>query len=593
MARLDYRRRAVLARIHQTLDEFYLRQEVDWDYDIRRILDRILEIAMSELEFGEGRSIDHALVIIQREADEPLEVGAGWNIDGDEKAFSRTIVEETLASGRPILCENARQDPRFEKAESIQSLEILSLLCVPIEIDGRVLGALYIERRDATHLFTAEDREFLGEFARTIAPYVKTALIHQQHVAQIRSLQQGARGRSGIPDVIGDCEAMRRIAELVRVAAGVERTVLITGESGCGKELLARAIHAQSRRAEGPFIVVDCSALSEHLLESELFGHVKGSFTGAVADKAGAFEQARGGTIFLDEISDASKSMQQQLRRVLQESEIRRVGESAHRKVDVRVLCATNRDLQEEVEGGRFIHDLFHRIHQFPLRLPPLRERKEDIPLLVDHFVATAGVRKNPPIGSIEPEALQLLLGREWRDNNVRELENFVKLAIDLCPGGTLDADTVRRTCEIQGIAVPRPATSADLAAGEPGIEVPPGDTLAFDDRRLLALLEATGPETSKEQRPYYLAQREFSGKLIIRGLRATGWKMRPAARLLGISPVKLRQDLKAWIELGIAESEAPELADVARRLEIPAEVLLRKLVDLGIELRDGTRGSR
>ena len=127
MARLDYRRRAVLARIHQTLDEFYLRQEVDWDYDIRRILDRILEIAMSELEFGEGRSIDHALVIIQREADEPLEVGAGWNIDGDEKAFSRTIVEETLASGRPILCENARQDPRFEKAESIQSLSLIHI----------------------------------------------------------------------------------------------------------------------------------------------------------------------------------------------------------------------------------------------------------------------------------------------------------------------------------------------------------------------------------------------------------------------------------------------------------------------------------
>jgi len=591
--KLDYRRRAVLARIHQTLDEFYLRQEVDWNYDIRRILDAILEIAIEELQFGEGRTIDHALVIIQRAGGEPLEVGAGWQVDDEERAFSRTIVEETLRSGEPVLCENARHDPRFEHAKSIQGLEVLSLLSVPIATESRTLGALYIERRDATHLFTPEDREFLREFAATIAPYVKTALIHQEHVAEIRALQERTARTASLPDIIGNSPAMQRVVELARVASGIERTVLITGESGCGKELLARAIHARSRRADHPFIVIDCSALSESLLESELFGHVRGAFTGAIADKAGAFEQADGGTLFLDEVSDASKPMQQQLRRVLQEGEIRRVGESVHRKVDVRVVCATNRDLEEEVRAGRFIHDLFHRIHQFPIRVPALREHKEDLPQLIEHFVARSGERKNPPVRGIDPEALAILVAREWRANNVRELENFVNLAVDLTRGERLDLAAVERTSEVRGEPLP---LSRRPAAPPP---VPEGDALALDCDQVRSIFDATGEEDPKEERPYYRLQREFSGKLIVEALRHEEWKLRPAARLLGISPVKLRQDLKSWIGSALGssaerdlESGAPgDLAGVAERLGIPEGTFRRKLADLGIEVPAGKGG--
>ena len=582
MAKIDYRRRAVLARIHKTLDEFYLRQEVDWTYDIRIMLDAILENAMEELEFGEGRSIEHALIIIQRESGEPLEVGAGWKVEGEDKAFSRTIVEEPLSTGKPVLCENARSDPRFEKAESIQNLEILSLLSVPIAAEKQVLGALYIERRDAAHLFTEEDREFLGVFAETIAPYVKTALIHQKHVGEIQALKERTIETQSLPDIIGECAAMQKITELARVAAGIERTVLITGESGCGKELLAHAIHVQSRRKDQPFIVVDCSALSESLLESELFGHVKGSFTGAVGDKAGAFEQANGGTLFLDEISDASKPMQQQLRRVLQEGEIRRVGESAHRKVDVRVVCATNRDLEEEVDAGRFIHDLFHRIHQFPIRIPPLRERKEDLPLLINHFIASVGVRKNPPVRGIETEALAQLVVRDWEANNVRELENFVKLAVDLTEGDLLDAQAVRRTFEVRGDSVPLEISAQAIA---PPLEVPEGDSLVIDPGHVRSIFIATDEKAPKEEKPYYRVQREFSGKLIIEALRFQDWKLRPAARLLGISPVRLRQDLKSWIECALAESGSADVTAIAHRLDIPEETLARKLADLGIEL--------
>jgi len=592
-SQLDYRRRAVLARIHQTLDEFYLRQEVDWNYDIRRILDAILEIAIEELQFGEGRTIDHALVIIQRAGGEPLEVGAGWQVDDEERAFSRTIVEETLRSGEPVLCENARHDPRFENAKSIQGLEVLSLLSVPIASDSRTLGALYIERRDASHLFTAEDREFLREFAATIAPYVKTALIHQQHVAEIRALQERTARSASLPDIIGDSPAMQRVIELARVASGIERTVLITGESGCGKELLARAIHARSRRAERPFIVVDCSALSESLLESELFGHVRGAFTGAIADKAGAFEQAEGGTLFLDEVSDASKPMQQQLRRVLQEGEIRRVGESIHRKVDVRVICATNRDLEEEVRAGRFIHDLYHRIHQFPIRVPAMREHKEDLPLLIQHFVARAGERKNPPVRGIDPEALAILVAREWRANNVRELENFVNLAVDLTRGDRLDLAAVERTSEVRG----EPLPFARRATPPP---VPAGDALALDPERVRSIFDATDGADPKDERPYYRLQREFSGKVIVEALRHEEWKLRPAARLLGISPVKLRQDLKSWIGSALDSPPRPDgtgapedLAAVAARLGIPEGTLRRKLADLGIgDARGKAEGS-
>ena len=587
MSRVDFRRKALLARIHTTIDNFYLQQEIDWDYDIRKILDRILELAMEELEFGEGRRIDRGLIVVRPPSGEELEVGAGWRLGDDEYEFSRTIVEETLESRTPILCENARQDPRFEAAESIQRLEVLSLLAVPIESESGCLGAIYIERRDAAHLFTAADREFLTEFSTTIAPYIKTALIHQEHLVEIRTLKAALEQGATMPNIIGRSQAMTKVLELARIAASVERTVLITGESGCGKELLARAIHTQSRRADRPFIVVDCSALSENLLESELFGHRRGSFTGAVGDKAGAFEEADGGTLFLDEISDSSKSMQQQLRRVLQEGEIRRVGDSEYRKVDVRVIAATNRHLPDEVTGGRFIHDLYHRLHQFPVRLPPLRERKEDIPILAEHFIASCGGRKNPPVRGIETEALQLLVARDWRANNVRELRNVVELAVDLARGDRIDSDAIRHTLEvreeIEPIALaPLPTAPGTLAPQQVGFE---GECLALDHDRTHQVFQETQPDAPKEERPYYRLLREFSGKLIVESLRFSGWKLRPAARMLGISPVKLRQDFRSYLEALLVASGPQGHEAVAQMLDMPETTLRRKLSDLGVEV--------
>ncbi|MGQ9592222.1 MAG: sigma 54-interacting transcriptional regulator, partial [Planctomycetota bacterium] len=450
MTQALYRRKAILARIHKALDAFYLLQKIDWEYDVRSTIEKILGLALSEIEFEEGKRIERGLVIVRSPEAGELEVHAGWRADDADLSFSRTVVQRTIETGEPILCENAKEDPRFMEAESIKRLELLSLICVPLRFEGASIGALYVESKLPRSLFNETDLEFLTEFTDAISPYVKAALTHEGHVRAIRRLQEEVSGRYAFQNIVGRSRAMQTVFELVKIAAGVDRTVLLTGESGSGKELVARAIHYNGRRRHKPFVVVDCSSLAEHLLESELFGHRRGAFTGASSDKIGAFEGSDGGTIFLDEISDASKSLQQKLRRVLQEGEIRRVGENLSRKVDVRVICATNKDLRELAEKGDFMRDLYYRIAKFPIHLPPLRERKEDIPPLVEHFLAEAARESGGPPKAIHPEALQILMERDWSANNVRELKNAIDLCVDFTAGAEIAPATLQRVLRIQ-----------------------------------------------------------------------------------------------------------------------------------------------
>jgi two-component system, NtrC family, response regulator HydG len=237
--------------------------------------------------------------------------------------------------------------------------------------------------------------------------------------------------------LVGHSEPMQRLVAFVRKAAGSEATVLVQGESGTGKELVARMCHDLSPRAGGPFVVVHCAALAESLLESELFGHERGAFTGAVKRKLGRFELADGGTLFLDEIGEISPSIQTKLLRVLQEKELQRVGGEETLKVDVRVVAATNRDLKAEVARGRFREDLFYRLHIVPLSIPPLRERPEDIPALARHFVQRFAVRMNRPAGDISESAMRALTRYPW-PGNVRELENAVEQALVFSEGPEL-----------------------------------------------------------------------------------------------------------------------------------------------------------
>ena len=268
-------------------------------------------------------------------------------------------------------------------------------------------------------------------FAVSRALERKTLMVENQH------LRQQLRSKNEIDAIIGESQIMRGIYELVRRTAPTDSTVLITGESGTGKELVARAIHNYSLREEGEFVTVDCSSLVETLLESELFGHVKGSFTGAIQAKYGSFELANGGTFFFDEVGNLSLDIQAKLLRVIQEKEIKPVGSEKTIRVDVRILAATNQDLKQAIAKRTFREDLYYRLNVFPIHIPPLRERKEDIPLLVKYFLKRYNKKREIPVVGVEPGALKLLMNYGW-PGNVRELENAIERALILEDGDTL-----------------------------------------------------------------------------------------------------------------------------------------------------------
>jgi two-component system response regulator AtoC len=268
-----------------------------------------------------------------------------------------------------------------------------------------------------------------------------------------------------LPGVIGVSPALREVARITRRVAPSRACVLIVGETGSGKELIARALHDLSNRKSGPYIRVNCGALTESLLESELFGHVRGSFTSAVENRTGRFEAAHTGSIFLDEINSTTAKLQVKLLRVLQEGEFERVGDTKTIRVETRIIAATNRDLVEEIAAGRFREDLYYRLNVVPIYLPPLRERREDIPLLVQHFLKRYAEQNKKEIKGVHKEAMRLLCEHDW-PGNVRELQNYIERAVILGDGPELTAESLPP--QLRGQAPPRPIrlrTGSDLAA--------------------------------------------------------------------------------------------------------------------------------
>jgi two-component system response regulator AtoC len=334
-----------------------------------------------------------------------------------------------------------------------------------------------------------------------------------------RPEEPSERGRFRL---VGQSPAIRQIYGVVEKVANTPSTVLISGESGTGKELIARALHENSTRHAGPFIKINCAAIPKTLMESELFGYDKGAFTGAVGAKPGRFELAHGGTLFLDEIGEIPVEMQVKLLRVLQESEFERVGGIKTIKVDVRLVTATNRDLLEEIATGNFREDLFYRLNVVPIQIPPLRERREDIPLLAEHFIAKFNERLKKQIVSISPEAVAELVGYNW-PGNIRELENLMERTILFCEGPEIRVSDLPP--EIVG-AAPTPASAA-AGEGEPR---PAAGSLK----------EAVRAETERVER-----------ELIQRALDATGGNVTQAARKLKISRKSLQTKMK---ELGLRE---------------------------------------
>ena len=323
-----------------------------------------------------------------------------------------------------------------------------------------------------------------------------------------RRLREELSQRYGLGRIVGKSESMRKVFELVRLAGPSRSTILVEGESGTGKELVARAIHTHSPRAGAPFVTVNSGSMPTDLLESNLFGHIKGAFTGAIANKKGLFEVADTGSIFFDEIGTISMETQAKLLRVLQEKEFMRVGSVDTQKVDTRVIAATNVDLKKWVAEGRFRDDLYYRLCVITIQIPPLRDRREDIPLLAEHFMRVYASENQKPIGGLDPEAYRALLDHDW-PGNVRELENAIERAVVLCPPG-----------------------------GKIGLGLLPESVLSPDRGELPIRLPENGAT-------YKQMVEEYERRLIRTALRRTGGVQKRAAEMLKIKPTTLHEIIK------------------------------------------------
>jgi len=338
-------------------------------------------------------------------------------------------------------------------------------------------------------------------------------------VTELESMRDELRGRDQFYGLLGSSHPMRQIYQLVEDLSDSDATVLILGESGTGKELVAAAIHHCSHRRQGPFVKVNCSALSEGLLESELFGHIRGAFTGAIRDKVGRFEQASGGTIFLDEIGDLTPSVQVKLLRVLQEREIERVGSGETLAVDCRVIAATHRDLPGAIAAGRFRDDLYYRLNVMPIELPPLRGRTEDIPRIVAHFIDKQRAATGRPIHRIDGEALGQLMDYRW-PGNVRELENAIAHAFIKCRGYSISPDCLPGFVAAASAPDVEPRSIPDVAPGAAASRPP-----------------ATSPDPDEEGEK----------ARVLEALRVSRWRRADAARRLGMHRTTLWRKMREW----------------------------------------------
>ena len=351
---------------------------------------------------------------------------------------SHSIISDVFKKGDPLFISNVTENEQFKNQKSVIDLRLLTAVCVPLKLEDRIIGVIYTDSIRLTNELSEKDVPIITAFASQAAIAIENARLHgelilsREHLAnENRILRHELSEKYEFSGIIGKSKSMQDIFRMISKIAPLDATVLIRGETGTGKELIAKAIHFNGPRKEKQMVTINCGAMPAELLESELFGHKKGSFTGATADKPGLFETAHGGSIFLDEIGDMPIQLQVKLLRTLQEGEIRRIGENVTRNVDVRIIAATNRDLTDDISKGLFRQDLFYRLNVVPVNIPPLRDRKDDILPLTEHFLEKYSAIMNKAEVRIVPETMKLLITNKW-PGNIRELENTIERALAL-----------------------------------------------------------------------------------------------------------------------------------------------------------------
>jgi Nif-specific regulatory protein len=414
---------------------FEISQLLDGNPDIKSVVQPLLESMAENMGMHRG-----TITLVNRTTQE-ISIEAAYGMTDEEIRkgtyhVGEGITGRVVATGEPVIVPNVSQDPSFLNRTGTRgedNQKDLSFICVPIKIGPQAVGSLSVDRLFASDISLDDDVRLLSIVASMIAQALKLRQQMEEEKAALveekERLQKQLQERFQPSNIIGRSQAMQEVYDLIAQVSRSEATVLVRGQSGTGKELVAHAIHFNSFRADKPFIKVNCAALPESIIESELFGHEKGAFTGAMASRKGRFELADGGTIFLDEIGELSPMTQVKLLRVLQEREIERVGGVETIKVNVRVVAATNRLLEEEIQKGNFREDLFYRLNVFPIHIPCLRDRKSDVMQLADHFVEKYAEKNHKTIKRISSPAIDLLMSYHW-PGNVRELENCVERAV-------------------------------------------------------------------------------------------------------------------------------------------------------------------
>ena len=492
-----------LNALHQI--SIVLSRSLDMEETLRSMLQTLSDIA--HMQYGLVSLFDHNRSALFIQAVYGIDAEVVKDVKSVRYRMGEGIMGTVMHQGHSLVIPRVADDPRFLDRLNLYDYG-LPFICVPIPgADSQPIGVLAAQPQSADEAELPARTRFMEMVANLIGQTVRLiGKVHTEHEAiktERDSLRRKVRSQYGFDNMVGQTQSMRQIFDSIRQVAKWDTTVLVRGESGTGKELIANAIHYNSPRVNGPFVKLNCAALPDSLLESELFGHEKGAFTGAVKQRKGRFEMADGGTLFLDEIGEISAPFQAKLLRILQEGEMERVGGTDTLKVDVRIVTATNRNLEDEVRKGNFREDLYYRLNVMPIQLPALRERLEDVPELAKFLVQKLSEKQGRQI-QISDGAIRMLLSHDW-PGNVRELENCLERASIMSETGLIDRDVVLFHTN------DRPQTGMNTLA-------------AVNKPAIVTDVDFNDPQLDERQR-------------LIAALERCGWVQAKAARLLGMTP--------------------------------------------------------